>query len=231
MAIYWCGRAAAHGYAKAEFNLGLLYASGPQRLRDPAAAELWLTQAADRGFAPAQYALGRYYQKQGGMLAVQALGWFRKAADQSHPKAVYRIALAYETGDCGVPVNKPRAAAWMRHAAQLGYPPAQYEIGRRGLFGQAPGIVPGEAITWLDKAACQGHVRAQYGLAMCFAKGVGVERDLVRAWLWLSLAAEQDFPKAKYKLPLVEAELEPRLLQDARRQLQLQRRGVKPGPG
>ncbi len=51
------------------------------------------------------------------MLAVQALGWFRKAADQSHPKAVYRIALAYETGDCGVPVNRPRAAAWMRASA------------------------------------------------------------------------------------------------------------------
>ena len=100
-------------------------------------------------------------------------------------------------------------------------------IGRRGLFGQVPGVVPSEAITWLERAALQDHLRAQYALGMCHAKGVGLEPDLAQAYAWLSLAAEREFPKALYKLSLLEAEMTPALLQDGRRRVSALRRTLK----
>ena len=107
----------------------------------------------------------------------------------------------------------------MRHAAQLGLAAAQYEVGRRGLFGKVPGIVPEEAVSWLELAAKQGHARACYGLAVCYIKSNGVARDLSSAWMWLTLAAQRDFSKATYMLPLLEDQMDTQQRQTARRLL------------
>jgi len=44
----------------------------------------------------------------------------------------------------------------------------------------------------IRKAAMQGDIDAQYALGLCYAEGRGVKQDLVNAYLWLSLAIEQD---------------------------------------
>jgi TPR repeat protein len=89
-----------------------------------------------------------------------------------------------------------------------------------------PGLIPEEAITWLERAAFKGHVRAQYALGLCHAKAVAVKRDLVQAHVWISLAGEAGFPKALHKLPLLEEEMSTQMLLDARRRLPALRRAI-----
>ena len=47
------------------------------------------------------------------------------------------------------------------------------------------------AVSWFRKAAEQGHADAQRNLALCYQNGDGIEVDLVQAFAWLQLAADQ----------------------------------------
>ncbi len=47
------------------------------------------------------------------------------------------------------------------------------------------------AAWWYGRAARCGHVVAQLNLGDFFARGIGVEQDLVQAYLWLGLAARR----------------------------------------
>jgi TPR repeat protein len=49
------------GDASAQFNLGLMYATGQGVQQDNAAAALWFRKAAEQGYAPAQSNLGTLY--------------------------------------------------------------------------------------------------------------------------------------------------------------------------
>jgi TPR repeat protein len=53
---------------------------------------------------------------------VQAVRWFRIAAEQGSAEARHILGLAYETGR-GVPKDPIEAARWFRLAAEQGHPP------------------------------------------------------------------------------------------------------------
>ena len=60
------------------------------------------------------------------------------------------------------------------------------------------------ASTWLAKADEQGIpcAEAQYMLARCYRKGIGVEQNHEMAFEWSNKAAEQDFPEAQLLLAI-----------------------------
>ncbi|MGR9093055.1 MAG: hypothetical protein ACU85U_20980 [Gammaproteobacteria bacterium] len=62
-------------------------------------------------------------------------------------------------------------------------------------------------------------MRAQYALAVCAASGNGTARDPVSAYYWMSLAAESGFPKAQHRLRILEEELSPEILKQARQRV------------
>jgi TPR repeat protein len=47
------------------------------------------------------------------------------------------------------------------------------------------------AVYWYHHAAERGHARAQLALAQCYARGHGVPRDPILAYMWADLAASQ----------------------------------------
>jgi hypothetical protein len=49
-----------------------------------------------------------------------------------------------------------------------------------------------QAVTWLRKAADQGDARAQSNLAVCYIKGLGVEKDYFEAYAYFNLASSTD---------------------------------------
>ena len=53
------------------------------------------------------------------------------------------------------------------------------------------------------KAAEQGVAKAQYNLALCYAKGNGVAKDKAEAVKWFRKAAEQGHEKASEALDLL----------------------------
>ena len=58
-ALYWYQKAADQGLAKAQTNLGFLYANGQGVPKNYAQAAIWYRKAADQGYAKAQDALNR----------------------------------------------------------------------------------------------------------------------------------------------------------------------------
>jgi TPR repeat protein len=83
-ALKWYLLSAAHGEAAAQFNLGLIYATGKGVPQDYAEAIKWYRLAAEQGFADAQYNLGLLYAKGEGVARdlVQAYLWLELAATQ-----------------------------------------------------------------------------------------------------------------------------------------------------
>ena len=76
-------RAAKLGYARAQYNLGCMYAAGQGDLeKDETAAVYWITLAAQKGDAPAQRALGLRYLEGRGVTRSITRGeeWLVKAA-------------------------------------------------------------------------------------------------------------------------------------------------------
>lgn len=59
------------------------------------------------------------------------------------------------------------------------------------------------AAIWFHKAATQGHPGAQLAYGSLYIRGVGVTQDLIRAYMWLSLAADSDVPGLRQQAVLL----------------------------
>ena len=234
---------AEKGDREAQHNLGDYYYNGLGVAKDSVEAVKWYRKAADQGHEQsrrqlelidtferakaraekgdreAQHNLGDYYYNGLGVAkdSVEAVKWYRKAADQGHEQsklklelidtfegaekgdaqAQYSLADFYERG-IGVARDKKEAVKWWRKAADQGHVQAQYRMGDYYFLDVAEGEV--EAVKWYRKAADQGHVEAQYNLGDYYFNGVGVAKDKNEAVKWWRKAAVQDHYLAQYSL-------------------------------
>ena len=117
----------------------------------------------------------------------EALKWFRLSAMQGFAKAQYNFGVMHEKGQ-GQPQNFAEALRWFRLAAAQGFVDAQYNIG--AMYAEGRGVKQDSAIAtnWFRLAATAGSVDAQYNLGVMYAKSTGAA-DLVRAHMWLDVAA------------------------------------------
>lgn len=115
--------------------------------------------------------------------------WLRRAAEQGHAKAQCLLGEMYSAGQ-GVPRDTAEAERWFRKAADQGYTNAQVDLGNlyKKRLHPADSI---EAVKWYRKAAEQGNKYGQYELAGMYEAGMGVERDIVLAYMWYDLGAAQ----------------------------------------
>jgi len=104
---------ADQGDAKAQYNLGVMYADGQGVPQDYKQAVEWFRKAADQGDANAQYNVGfMYYNGQGVTQSYkEAAKWYRKAADQGDASAQHNLGLMYDMGQ-GVPKDFVTAYMW-----------------------------------------------------------------------------------------------------------------------
>ena len=89
-----------------------------------------LRAKAETGDAESQNQLGQaFYAGKRGVPEdpVEAVKWFRKAADQNHPAAQYNLAVGYERGD-GVAKYEVEAYKWYLLAAKQGHSKAQRNV-------------------------------------------------------------------------------------------------------
>jgi len=126
----WFRKAADQGYAKAQSNLGWMYAQGKGVAQDYKQALRWYRKAADQGDASAQSELGLMYLNGNGVAQddKQALRWYRKAAEQGNSRAQFGLGLIYGKGK-GVLRDPKQAVNWYQKAAEQGYSRAQYNLG------------------------------------------------------------------------------------------------------
>ena len=173
---------------------------------------------AEAGDAEAQFQLGRAYAHGEGVAKdlAEAVKWYRKAAEQNHPRAQHSLAFCYAVGD-GVPKDSGEAAKWFRKAAEQNLAVAQNGLGYCYEKGEGVAKDLVEAAKWYRKAAEQNDALAQMNLGRCYATVGGVTKDVVEAYKWFLLASAQGEERSKELMPLLEKQMSPDQLDEARK--------------
>ncbi|MBF0379549.1 MAG: sel1 repeat family protein [Magnetococcales bacterium] len=110
--------------------------------------------------------------------------------EEGNPKAQHNLGAMYLNGH-GVNRDINTAVSWFRKAAEQGLVLAQHNLGTIYLQGEGPlPPDPKEAAIWFGKAAMQGDPRSQYSLGALYFEGLGVEQNLEKAYIWISLSLQ-----------------------------------------
>ena len=163
-----------------------------------------LLNKAKAGDADAQVSLGFMYDNGIGVAEddVEAVKWYRKAAEQGNAKAQNNLGVMYEKGK-GVAEDDAEAVKWYRKAAEQGDANAQHNLGVMYDHGEGVAQDAAEATRWFRKAAEQGFAAAQFNLGVSYAIGEGVTQDDAEAVKWYRKAAEQGFAEAQNNLAVM----------------------------
>jgi hypothetical protein len=146
--------------------------------------------------AVAQNALGDdYYFGRNGLKQddVEAVKWYRKAAEQGNASGQARLGFMYANGRGGLAKDDAEAMKWYRKAAEQGSPEGQASLGIRYEYGRG-GLAKddAEAVKWYRKAAEQGSAAGQAYLADMYERGVGgLPKDRAQALKLYHEAASQ----------------------------------------
>ena len=91
----------------------------------------------------------------------KAVEYFKRAADQGHIESCYYLGLCYYNGE-GVAQNYSYARHFFEEAANAGHADAQYYM--CDCYANGQGVPKADnkiALSWCEKAAKQGHVKAK----------------------------------------------------------------------
>lgn len=113
---------ADEGLAAAQYNVGVMHATGRGVPRDYSEAMKWYRMAADQGNASGQFNLGLLYASGRGVAQdyAEAVEWYRKAAEQCHADAKYNLGVMHFHGR-GVLQDYVLAHLWFNLAASRGH--------------------------------------------------------------------------------------------------------------
>jgi TPR repeat protein len=126
----WFKKAAAQGYAKAQYELADLYNTG--KLGDDQRSNCisWYLKAAAQGNTDAQAEIGNLPELYPGnplLVSVNPVDSLKQAAEQNDLNAQFALAFRYHHGD-GVPKDDVEAFKWMEKAAQHDISPVTLTI-------------------------------------------------------------------------------------------------------
>ena len=188
-------RAAEAGVVAAKYNLARLYERGLGTQQDLDKAEALLTEAAEAGNPFARITLARLAEQR------QRPGWeqrkerlLRQAADAGYPEAQYALGMLFYLDDQAPVEEQARRSeqiiAWWQDAARQDHGPAQASLAV--VYQESDPI---QALHWLQRAADNGIVSAQLGLAQRLAKGKDLAQDhKAAATLYRKVAAAVERP-------------------------------------
>ena len=166
-------QAAESGEVSGQYRLGLAYRDGTGVPKDAQQAYFWLSLAAAFSIGDAHAA------------AQSALSDVTKGMTDTDIRAADKLGFAeiQRLADVG--------RAWAQ--AFLG---AAYHAGTSDLTPKNPAL----GVQWLEKAAAQGEVRAQFLLGMTYLRGDGIPADARRAMAFFRAAADQGHAQAQARL-------------------------------
>ncbi|HZK89899.1 MAG TPA: hypothetical protein VFC56_07105 [Stellaceae bacterium] len=185
------------GDATAQYDSGVLYATGDGLMQDYASAVSWFRAAAAQGNIDAEYNLGVLYERGLGVAAdpTEALNWYRSAADQNHAGAQFNLAVAYADGR-GAAQDFTAASRWYLRAARQGLVPAMVNLAI--LYERGDGVARSliDAYAWYSAAANRGAADAKDRAGQLFQQFSDADKARAEA-----LAAMLGAPLASAKPP------------------------------
>lgn len=151
---------------------------------------------AKAGDEEAQVAVARAYEsgEEIDVNKAEAADWYRKAADQGNPVAMFGLARLISQGAPGVEKSPELAAKLYETAARQGHVEAQNWLGYCYQHGLGIQQSDASAIEWYTKAADSGLAAAQNNLGLMYLTGKGVERDYAKASALFEQAANNGDP-------------------------------------
>ena len=203
-AAAWYARAASAGLSLAQMKLAEMYEQGLGVERDPVRARTLIERAARNGYAPAQ-----------AKLATMAPAPAPSSKEPTDPDDPYRgggtitseqaaHTVAPSSGDTARPLPNDAIAPEIM-ARMPANDIAQMNAGFGAYAAQDKKLA---FATWRNVAA-RGNPEAQLRVGLLYERGEGVGQDMIEAYRWLKLAANQGHPKAGAELSLVAAQLAP----------------------
>ena len=180
-----------------------------------------LQDAAGRGNAKAAYQLGIMYAN-GDEVELQysrAVEYISQAAEAGLVEAMSTLAWLYANG-LGVQQDDEKTRYWYFQAAEHGEPKDQYMIATMYRFAQFGAARDHQkALEWYYKAADQGFPPAQFALGKMLMDGKHIEKDLVRAFQWLSLAVANGSKRAGKAMEELVKQMTPEQFNHARAEM------------
>jgi TPR repeat protein len=188
--------------AKEQYNLAVQYYRGKGRPKNLKLAEELMLLAANQGFTAAQNSLGILYTSFKPGRYDQALRWYREAADNGHPAAMYNLGLMYRFGK-GVRRDYIESAEWIEISAKKGFVRAMNSMGYIYRKGLGYKVDLEKAKNWYRKAALRGHSTSQFNLARLHLTQYvdNPSKEIFQlAHRWLNAAALQGHRAASFTL-------------------------------
>ena len=130
---------------------------------------------------------------------IEAMRWYRKAADKGNAWAMTNIGFLYQHGQ-GVKRDYIEAMRWYRKAADKGFAGAVRMIGSFYQHGQGVKQDYIEAMRWYRKTADKGDAKAMYNVGLLYHHGQGVKKDYIEAMRWWRRAADKGNAKAMFNV-------------------------------
>lgn len=129
----------------------------------------------------------------------QSLQWYRLAAQNNVPQALYAVGVFYETGTV-VDKDLTKAFALVQRAAQSGIPAAAYRVAT--YYQQGAGVSQDvvAAAGWYERAAKAGLPQAKLVYGAMLENGVGMEPNVAAAASYYGEAADAGLPQAMINL-------------------------------
>jgi TPR repeat protein len=191
-AVLLLERASKLGHLPATHELSGLYLEGVEVDRDKGRAFALARDAAEAGLVVAmQRVAGLYLAGQGVEEDREAAEtWFRRAADAGSTSAMVAIARTL------LPPDSDEGMALLLRAADLGNTSAMERLGTVALH--RGDMV--EATSWYRRGAEAGDLECAYCVALSFARGRGVEQDLLASERLYLANAERGHGKSMINL-------------------------------
>lgn len=206
------------------YDLALMYASGTSVEVDIDKDIIWLRKESDDGNEDASFILGEIYNisvfnnnaeanvkdedndgENGGGEDKFPLFWYRRAANQGHDNASYRVALLLEPNFEKLPLfigdYDEEALEFLFDAAYIyDNQDAKYKVSliwaELGYYENYSDTV----IDWLINFAESGDKNSQYYLGDIYSKGEVVGVNYHNAIEWFKKASEQDCPRSAFRV-------------------------------
>jgi TPR repeat protein len=197
-AAAWYARAATAGLSLAQMKLAEMYERGEGVERSPERARILIERAARNGYAPAQAKLAAM-----GGPAIHTPAQDAPGADDAFRgggKTTSELGTSRAARPVASDVVPPELAAKM--------PPEDLAQINAGLTAYAAQNKKLAFATWRNVAG-RGNADAQLRVGLLYENGDGVGQDMIEAYRWLKLAANQAHAKAQAELSLVSAQLAP----------------------
>jgi TPR repeat protein len=131
----------------------------------------------------------------------EANKWFRMAAEQGHPEALYSVGWSYFAGE-GVERSVEDAAEWFEKASEAGHSKAMRQLAKLTFQGNGVEENPSKAHDLWVQAADLGDVESQALLGKLYTQGVEgqIEKDYQKALYRLRQAAQAGDPDSMHAL-------------------------------